>query len=496
MPTLLSYPGVYIEEVPSGVRSITSVATSIAAFIGNFSRGPIGQPVRLLSAMDFDREFGGLRQDSLASYAIQHFFLNGGSQAWVVRTAAGTPVAASAEVTADSFDLTAVSEGVWGNNLKADVEVLAGSTTFHLTVREVVGDQNVAIERFLNLSLDSANKRSVVKVLANESRLVRAVPKGNSTLPAPSTLAVTLTDGSDGTLPDAAALTAALSAFDRVDLVNILCIPDTDRLGDQSATTVIAAATAYAQSRRAFYIIDIPNGDVQRDTIAEAETWLASGANPRHPNTAAYFPRPRIADPLDEFRLRTVPSSGILAGLYARTDGARGVWKAPAGLEATLLGVQDFELTMTDAENGVLNPLGLNCLRTFRLAGNVSWGSRTLRGADGLASEWKHIPVRRLALFLEESLYRGTQFAVFEPNDEPLWSQIRLNVGAFMQGLFVQGAFQGTTPRQAYVVKCDSETTTQADINRGVVNVLVGFAPLVPTEFVVVRIQQLAGQTQ
>jgi phage tail sheath protein FI len=144
----------------------------------------------------------------------------------------------------------------------------------------------------------------------------------------------------------------------------------------------------------------------------------------------------------------------------------------------------------------VLNPIGVNCHRTFRAAGNVCWGARTLMGADLLASEWKYIPVRRLALFLEESLYRGTQFAVFEPNDEPLWSQIRLNVGAFMQSLFLQGAFQGTTPRQAYLVKCDSETTTLDDINRGIVNIVVGFAPLKPAEFVIIKIRQLAGQTQ
>jgi phage tail sheath protein FI len=178
----------------------------------------------------------------------------------------------------------------------------------------------------------------------------------------------------------------------------------------------------------------------------------------------------------------------------ARTDAQRGVWKAPAGLEASFSGVQEFSYTMTDAQNGLLNPLGLNALRSFPVAGQVVWGARTLAGADQLASEWKYLPVRRFALFLEESLYRGTQWVVFEPNDEPLWAQIRLNVGAFMHNLFRQGAFQGQTPREAYIVKCDRETTTQNDINLGVVNILVGFAPLKPAEFVVIRIQQMAGQ--
>jgi uncharacterized protein len=158
--------------------------------------------------------------------------------------------------------------------------------------------------------------------------------------------------------------------------------------------------------------------------------------------------------------------------------------------------VQGLVYKLIDAEQGVLNQLGLNCFRLFPIYGAVSWGARTLVGADAEASEWKYVPVRRLALFLEESLFRGTKWVVFEPNDEPLWAQIRLNVGAFMHTLFRQGAFQGKTPRDAYFVKCDSETTTQDDINRGVVNVVVGFAPLKPAEFVVIRIQQMAGDIQ
>ena len=149
---------------------------------------------------------------------------------------------------------------------------------------------------------------------------------------------------------------------------------------------------------------------------------------------------------------------------------------------------------LTDDENGLLNPLGINCLRTFRGIGSVVWGARTLRGADTLADEYKYVPVRRLALFLEESLYRGTQWVVFEPNDEPLWAQIRLSIGAFMQDLFRQGAFQGTTPREAYFVRCDADTTTQYDIDRGIVNIIVGFAPLKPAEFVVIGIQQIAAR--
>jgi len=211
-------------------------------------------------------------------------------------------------------------------------------------------------------------------------------------------------------------------------------------------------------------------------------------------NAALYFPRVVQPDPERDRQLDTFAPCGIIAGVMARTDSQRGVWKAPAGLDAALNGIQGLQVNLTDDENGQLNPLGINCLRAFPVNGRVVWGARTLRGADQLADEYKYIPVRRLALFIEESLYRGTQWVVFEPNDEPLWAQIRLNVGAFMQNLFRQGAFQGKTPREAYFVKCDKETTTQNDINLGIVNILVGFAPLKPAEFVIIKIQQIAGQ--
>ena len=180
----------------------------------------------------------------------------------------------------------------------------------------------------------------------------------------------------------------------------------------------------------------------------------------------------------------------------ARTDASRGVWKAPAGIDATISGAAELSAKLTDGENGILNPLGVNCLRSFPVIGRVVWGARTLVGADQLADQWKYLPVRRTALYIEETLYRATQWVVFEPNDEPLWAQIRLNIGAFMQGMFRQGAFQGQSPRDAYFVKCDKETTTQDDINRGVVNIVVGFAPLKPAEFVVIKLQQIAGQIQ
>jgi phage tail sheath protein FI len=277
-----------------------------------------------------------------------------------------------------------------------------------------------------------------------------------------------------------------LFALESIPLFNLLCLPGVTN------PSILSDAVGYCQERRAFLIADPP-----RDKKPDQMVDTASGtALPKSDHAAVYYPWVQIGDPLRGGRPRFCPPSGTIAGLHARTDSSRGVWKAPAGTDATLLGVQNLEYLLTDGENGTLNPIGVNCLRIFPVFGAISWGARTLRGADQMSSEYKYVPVRRLALFIEQSLYIGTQWAVFEPNDEPLWAQLRLAIGAFMQNLFRQGAFQGKTPNEAYFVKCDKETTTQNDINLGIVNIIVGFAPLKPAEFVVIKLQQIAGQIQ
>jgi phage tail sheath protein FI len=312
------------------------------------------------------------------------------------------------------------------------------------------------------------------------------------------------TDGTWDPVGDAAGVTAGLIgdegaktgiyALVDVDLFNLLCLPVTANLPDTNAAALASEAEKLCTDRRAMYIADAPQQGADRDTVSGVMSWLDSHASLRSRNAALYFPRVDIADPLNGFRLRATPPSGTIAGLCARIDGSRGVWKAPAGTEATLSGVQSLEYKLTDGENGVLNPLAINCLRVFPIYGPVCWGARTLMGADQQADDYKYVPVRRLALYIEESLFRGTQWVVFEPNDEPLWAQIRLNVGAFMHNLFRQGAFQGQSPQEAYFVKVDKDTTTQNDINLGIVNIIVGFAPLKPAEFVIIQIQQIAGQ--
>jgi len=282
-----------------------------------------------------------------------------------------------------------------------------------------------------------------------------------------------------------------LYALENADLFNLVVIPPYTSDGEIDAN-VLSDTIAYVEEKRAVLIMDPPAAWTSLDN---AVSGASNAAFTSSTNVATYFPRINEADALRDGQLTTFAPSGAIAGIIARTDASRGVWKAPAGLDATFNGVSALSIPLTDLEIGRLNPLGVDCLRASPGAGFTVWGARTRAGSDRLASEWKYLPVRRTALFLEESLYRGTQWVVFEPNDAPLWAQIRLNVNAFMNNLFRQGAFAGTTPREAFFVKCDAETTTQDDVNLGIVNIVVGFAPLKPAEFVVIQLQQLAGQT-
>jgi phage tail sheath protein FI len=274
------------------------------------------------------------------------------------------------------------------------------------------------------------------------------------------------------------------------DIFNILCIPAAANLDQNGFTAVVSAAEKYCCDKRAFFIVDVPSAIETKDAMVD---WLQTNDDLRHRNAAIYFPRLEIPDPLNGNQPRNVGASGTLAGVYARTDQTRGVWKAPAGAEADLRGA-NISVQLANPENGELNELGINALRNFPQIGNVSWGARTLAGSDQEASEWKYIPVRRMALFLKESLYQGSKWANFEPNDDLLWAQIRSSFGAFMTNLFGQGAFQGTKAGDAFFIKCDGTTTTEDDIECGIVNITVGFAPLKPAEFVLIRIQQLAGR--
>ena len=612
MPTTPTYPGVYIEELPSSVRTIGAVTTSVTAFVGHTRRGPVNRPVTITSFADFERQFGGLATESAVSYAVQHFFVNGGTVAVVVRAvAAASGKAASVALGSTQtsaatsvLQLTAKEPGAWGGGLRVavDYDTTAPEETFNLQVLDVSGG---ARESFTGLSARAADPNYAAVIITSGSSLVEAKvlaegrpdPVGTvskafaETLPdltaeisvkigevtreftihdpdqdgdAPTTVpqlalllerklralpdapgkrafagtrvtafgrrlqvvagstdpadiirftgeaannlglegsveppVFALTGGEDGGAPGPTDLTGSeagktgIQALRDVQDLNLLVLPELaayPSIDDQ--ITVLSAAQALAEEKRFFVIADAP---ASWDSVDAARAGLSAFDSVRGNHAALYFPALELTDPLTG-RLRSFPPSGAIAGIYARTDSERGIWKAPAGTETRITGVRALTVAATDRENGLLNPLALNNIRNFPVVGPVIWGARTLQGADALSSQWKYVPVRRLALLLEESLYRGLKWVVFEPNDERLWSQIRLNVGAFLHTLFRQGAFQGTTAREAYFVKCDSSTTTQDDINRGVVNVVVGFAPLKPAEFVIVKIEQLAGQ--
>lgn len=531
MPVTPTYPGVYIEEIPSGVRTIVGVATSITAFLGRAQRGPSDEPITINSYGDFVRTFGELNVDYPMVYAVRDFYLNGGQQAIIVRLQKNAVASKNADL-----NLEAASAGKWGDKMTYTVDAkgitddvaerynIAKADLFNLTIYE--NPDGGRVEKFLNVTVKTdGGARRLDRVLEAGSNLVRVQKKADGT---PDLVANRPTDSTPQEDPadsqadqaqfkkftsgaDSDPLTVkddvigdenqktGMYALEKVDLFNLLCIPPDKRDGD-TLNDVYKDAMKYCAGRRAMLIVDPPaawgaNKETAAATARDSLGGLGlTGEDAR--NAALYFPRVQQSDPMREGQSDIFVPCGIVAGVMARTDVNRGVWKAPAGLDATINGVQSLQVNLNDPENGMLNPLGINCLRSFPIAGRVVWGSRTLRGADQLADEYKYVPVRRLALFIEESLYRGTQWVVFEPNDEPLWSQIRLNIGAFMNNLFRQGAFQGATPRDAYFVKCDKETTTQNDINLGIVNIVVGFAPLKPAEFVIIKLQQMAGQIQ
>jgi phage tail sheath protein FI len=575
MPSALTYPGVYVEEIPSGVRTITGVATSISAFIGRARRGPTNEAVTINSFGDFETIFGGLWESSSLGFAVRDFFLNGGSQAIIVRlyhadpgNPQGNPQVPKPDekysFSIGELKFLAADEGLWGGGLRTSVDAdnvtddiakalgagLTKDDVFNLTVSDTNTGKS---ERFVNLTMKDSPRR-VDKVLASSSALLKYDGTPDATKkPAAGTDPLSVkekawadakkaladkqnADPSADVTAEKKAVTDAKKALDddvnkalgklsdglwlavpdflpaqgeaekkgmyalaQADLFNILNIPPYHAPVDALDVDVnlISAAAAYCEQRRAMLIVDAPKDWISKD---DAKNKFNDADNDnvgtRSKNAAIYFPRLRQPNPLHDNQMEIFTAGGSVAGIFARTDAQRGVWKAPAGLDATLVGAPSLSLSLTDNENGELNPLGVNCLRAFQGAGRVVWGARTLRGSDQLADEYKYVPVRRTALYIEESLFRGLKWVVFEPNDEPLWAQIRLNVGAFMHNLFRQGAFQGSSPRDAYFVKCDKETTTQNDIDLGIVNIVVGFAPLKPAEFVVIKIQQISGQIE
>jgi phage tail sheath protein FI len=523
------HPGVYIEEVPSGSRPIDAAGTSVAAFLGTCGKGVLNEPVFISSWDDYIQQFGGIRSIETANagdvtslpvgdrmgLAVRAFFQNGGSKAYVVRL--GTPKAAKFVFDDGTVGATALltfsasESGTWAERyvirivrLNADADPLA----FSVEIGTGTGDQFQALESFTGVSeagyVGAADMAAALNDTSNGSKIMTVtVDDGTGVDTALAALAqgvpqdITVVSGtaSDGTpsQPDYAAI---FNRFVKIRDINIIMLPEQEWASDGSGNAIIDGAISHCEHmKNRMVIVDPPHGHELVDSSTVTTLSLRTKTY-----AALYYPWVKVANPFysteesnTAAKTTLAPPCGFAAGLWAKTDSLRGVWKAPSGVQAGLLGTAGLEYVVEDAEQDFLNPAGVNAFRTLPNYGQVIWGSRTL--ATRADPEWRYVPVRRTAMFIEESIFNGIQWAVFEPNDHRLWSSLRVNIESFMDGLFRVGAFQGQKASDAYFVKCGlGQTMTQDDIDAGKVIVLIGFAPLKPAEFVIVRIQQIVEQ--
>jgi phage tail sheath protein FI len=536
MPVTPTYPGIYIEEILSNSHTITAAPTSITVFMGYthpFKTKPqhYGEAVEIFSFSDYEREFGGLFDiDWLADdigRAVFEFFTNGGAVGYVVALkpqfhdlgggptvdvtpptlSIGTspnaivftgrePVDAHHQLTVSitnprattgtaPIDLADITIGYGGRAetyRRVTLNPTPSAADAGNTVEKRIGTVDNPVSSLVTVSPDTAYPTAWTGALG-------ATPLDGHLPGAPFTT-YNPGDFSDAFEPD--------KALDKISVFNLLLTPGIWDPG------VVSEALAVAERKRAFMIMDPPADAVADPTgfplpmIGDIMSDQVSGrVIPKSENSALYFPYLRSGDPATGDPL-VIPPSGFVAGVIAREDTNRGVWKAPAGYEALVSNTFGVVPSgrMTDPRQGTLNPLGVNCLRTLPGIGTVVFGARTSVAANPAFQQYRYVPVRRMALFLEQSLLASLGWVIFEPNDVPLWVSIKTTIDNFMLGLFNQGAFQGTTPSKAFQVTCDATTTTPDDQANGIVNIIVAFAPLKPAEFVIIKIAQLAGQSQ
>jgi len=500
------HPGVFVEEVPSGVRPIEGVATSITAFVGRTWRGPADEPVGLISFEDYERQFGGLWRDSTLGFAVKQFFENGGTNAVVVRVAtrAGASAAKTAIVRLEGGEVfRAANPGSWGLNLKVAIDRagLTDDKLFNLAVTDDAGSRRDSdkrggsslSERFTNVSVDPASPQFAGTMLQQHSQLLR-LESGLGAVAPRAQIAIALEgSGTDGapigtaevTAPDNRAARTGLYAFEKIDLFNLLCIPPHAPGADLDVAKDWAPAVEYCRERRAFLIIDAPATWTVDSAVQNVEPFRAVAQR----DAALYFPRVLAPDPFDGDRLASYAPCGAVAGIMSSTDASAGVWTAPAGNRA-LRGVSGVSIEM-DAATLTRLPPDINCLLNFPDRGFMIWGASTL---DHGGSEWRYVNVRRFFLYVEQSIDRGTQWVVFEPNREPTWSAVVRAVETFLTGLWRAGAVVGTKSSEAFFVKCDRTTMTQEDIQNGRLVALIGLAMVRPAEFVIFRIFQRTAE--
>jgi phage tail sheath protein FI len=545
-----SFPGIYVQELPLSAHTITPAPTSITAFVGYthpWRTAQFNVARQIFSFTDYETYFGGLYTSGLipsdVARAVFAFFLNGGNNAYVVGLqpeAKGT--ALSPQFGSDPSDLAFMAQivpdpgapaiGIQFQALEpADVVPMTAmvtnfrasnpqtppaATAYDTFDLVVTYGTRVEAYRGLNISIAQGQPKSLDKMINGVSSLVRVQPMTGTSygafpsavipalpaMPAPANF-VLGTIGSPGTgLPAGFTTTFNASDFlsvfkdnsslDNVEIFNLLLVPGV------ADNVILSAALAFAERKRAFTIVDPPAQatafQIPSSPLPTIDSLMTS--MPTSQNGALYFPYLKTTDPISALPIAVAPS-GYIAGAYAMTDAARGVWKAPAGIGTPLLGTTGPvpNGVMNDPQQGVLNLHSINCIRTFTGTGTVVYGARTLVAENTAFAQSKYVPVRRMTLFIEQTLVANLKWVVFEPNDEPLWLAIKSSIEAFLLSLFNQQALQGSKPSDAFQVKCDSTTTTPADQQNGIVNIVVGVALLKPAEFVIIKIAQLAGQT-
>lgn len=498
-------PGVYIEEVSTGAKPLEAVSTSTAGFVIRTKKGKPDTPAFVTSWKQFEREFGGHWNDAYGAYSVYSFFENGGRRAYVVRICgSGAAAAISSWVTSSDatpvnlFKIQAASVGAWANTITVVLSKNALSTSanplFDITIKD---ENNVVVESFIELSPRTNNKRYVINIVNGASTYIEIVESActattnNPAFEANDAKSYSLSGGSDGS-KDSTALQSAIIgdsakrtgiyAFDAIDDINILVCPEL-----AGNTAIIAAMQSYCSNRKDLVaIVDSEYGKKPteiRDWRMNLPTSTSYGI--------LYYPWIQVRDPLSRGQNPTkfVPPSGAMAGVYARTDNTRGVHKAPAGLEANVFGALGVAYNVSRGEQDILNPVGINCIRAFPGTGVISWGARTL-SSD---SEWRYVNVRRWFVYAEETILKGIQWAVFEPNDEDTWRRLRINISAFLYSEWRAGALVGNTPAEAFFVTCDATTNPQVTIDQGKLFVEIGCAISKPGEFIIVRIGQWDG---
>ncbi|MFF3069671.1 phage tail sheath family protein [Kitasatospora sp. NPDC057904] len=507
MPSYLS-PGVYVEEVEAGSRPIEGVGTAVAAFVGLAPCGPPNTPTLVTNWSQYTREFGEFADGCYLAHAVYAYFLNGGGVCYVVRVGGGNAAAPPSpgpvkrrggKATLGGFQVAALPGA--GEGLSVEVADAAGESPGEdaFTLRVKRGEQ---VEESFDVSAKRGQRTYVVAVVRERSRLIAVEEAGAQAAARPANQEVAVPAPPAQPQPVGSAPTPAeyvgsaddrtgLGGLEAVDEITMVAVPDLmsayeqGTLDGDQVKAVQHALIAHCELMGNRVAILDPLPDLTPQQVKE---WRTVGAGYDSKHAALYYPWLKVADPSDG-RLRFVPPSGAMAGVWARNDESRGVHKAPAN--EVVRGAVDLAVNLTKGEHDLLNPIGVNCIRAFPGRGIRVWGARTLSSDPS----WRYLNVRRLFNYLEESILIGTQWVVFEPNDDALWARIRRTISAFLVNEWRKGALFGLTPEEAFYVKCDRETNPAEGIDAGQVICEIGVAPVKPAEFVVFRLSQFSGGT-